>query len=813
MQLEFIDWVIVAVFFAAIVLIGLLVSRRAGSSSAEFFLGGRTMPWWLLGVSMVACTFSCDTPNLVTGMVRGGGVVANWAWWAFLITGMVTVFIYAQLWRRSKVMTDLEFYELRYSGKSAAFIRCFRSLYLGVFFNCLIMGSVTLAAIKIGQVIFDVEPWVAVVVGSIGVVIYAVAGGIKSCIWADFFQYSIAMSGAVYAAIVACRQPEVGSLSNLLQHPDVIAKLSWMPDFSTWLAWVPLLLLPVAVQWWAVWYPGAEPGGGGYIAQRMLAAKDEKNAIGATLFFNFMHYAMRPWPWIIVALASILCYPTLESIKSSFPGIDPIYLKEDIAYPVMISRLNPGFLGLVVASLIAAYMSTIGTHLNWGSSYAVNDFYKRFWRKNASEKELVLAGRICTVVLMIIAAFFALTFLESATQAFKILLLSGAGTGAIYILRWFWWRINAWTEIVAMIVATVVAFWLVLGVGAEGTLRWYVGSGSVKDRVFVIDDEATVESITAYRTNAAPGIDLLAEELDNLADEWRKARKESKKKLKTARAIYNAELDKLDDELHKARSESNEKQNAARAIYDAEIDKLDAGWRIAESKSNENRDAARALYDAKLDELKAARDAASTTTLVNQSKDVAWRTDLDEFYTVQKQWQLDRDNKRRIKSGLEEQQLSDVKVDFGGIVKGGKIYIYHPDIANLEFSVQLLACVVLVTAAWLVTTLVTPPADKKTLRSFYKLCHPGGPGWKKVVEDAKKDGEDIDQKNAIGDWKLPVQILCVFLGCVAIYSSLFAVGNFVYGNVKWGAILIVLAAAATFALFKSFRKIGVESSD
>ena len=307
MHLAGIDWVIISVFLIAIIMIGLIVSRTAGKSSADFFLGGRSMPWWLLGVSMVACTFSCDTPNLVTGMVRDGGVVANWGWWAFLITGMVTVFIYAQLWRRSKVMTDLEFYELRYSGKSAAFIRGFRSLYLGVLFNCLIMGSVTLAAIKIGQVIFNVEPWVAVVCGSVGVVIYATAGGIKSCIWADFFQYSIAMFGAVYAAIVACRQPEVGGLNALLKHPEIVGKLSWMPDFSTWLAWVPLLLIPIAVQWWSVWYPGAEPGGGGYIAQRMLSAKDEKNAIGATLFFNFMHYAMRPWPWIIVGLASIIC--------------------------------------------------------------------------------------------------------------------------------------------------------------------------------------------------------------------------------------------------------------------------------------------------------------------------------------------------------------------------------------------------------------------------------------------------------------------------------------------------------------------------
>ena len=752
MALQLIDWLIVFMFLAAIVLIGLLVSRRAGSSSAEFFLGGRSMPWWLLGISMVACTFSCDTPNLVTGMVRGGGVVANWGWWAFLITGMVTVFIYAQLWRRSKVMTDLEFYELRYSGKSAAFIRGFRSLYLGIFFNCLIMGTVTLAAIKIGQVIFDVKPWVAVVLGSAGVVIYAVVGGIKSCIWADFFQYSIAMFGAVYAAIVACRQPEVNGLSNLLQHSAVVEKLSWMPDFSTWLAWVPLLLLPVAVQWWAVWYPGAEPGGGGYIAQRMLAAKDEKNAIGATLFFNFMHYAMRPWPWIIVALASLICYPTLESIKSQFPGIDPVYLKQDIAYPVMISRLGPGFLGLVVASLIAAYMSTIGTHLNWGSSYAVHDFYKRFWRKDASEKELVLVGRICTVLLMVIAGFFALTFLEDANQAFEILLLSGAGTGAIYILRWFWWRINAWTEIAAMIVATVVAFWIVLGVGTEGTLAWYVGSGSVKDRVFAIDDQATVESVVAQRTQAEARITVLAQELDKLADEWRQARNEG----------------------------------------------VDA------------RDTARAIYDTKLDELNSFRNATSITTLVNEAGSAGWRAELDEFYADQKQWQFERNNKRRTRLGLDQQEFSDVSVGFAGIVTGNKIYIYHPDIGNLKFPVQLLVCVVLVTASWVVTTLVTKPVDEKTLRSFYRLCHPGGPGWRKVVEDARKDGEDIDEKNAIGDWKLPIQVLCVFLGCVAIYSALFAVGNFVYGNLTWGIVLTALMGISTFALFKCFGKTGVE---
>jgi Na+/proline symporter len=754
MALERIDWAIISAFLVVVILIGAIVSKKAGSSSAEFFLGGRSMPWWLLGISMVACTFSCDTPNLVTGMVREGGVVANWGWWAFLITGMVTVFIYAQLWRRSKVMTDLEFYELRYSGKSAAFIRGFRSLYLGVFFNCLIMGTVTLAAIKIGQVIFDVEPWVAVVVGSAGVVFYAAAGGIKSCIWADFFQYSIAMFGAVYAAIIACQQPEVAGLGGLLTNPTVVDKLSWMPDFSNWLAWVPMLLIPVAVQWWAVWYPGAEPGGGGYIAQRMLSAKDEKNAIGATMLFNFMHYAIRPWPWIIVALASIICYPTLASIKAQFPGIDPTYLKQDIAYPVMIAKLGPGFLGLVVASLIAAYMSTIGTHLNWGSSYAVNDFYKRFWKKDATEKQMVRAGRICTVTLMVIAGIFALTFLEDAYQAFKILLLSGAGTGAIYIMRWFWWRINAWTEIAAMVAATVVAFWIVLGVGSEGTLKWYIGSGVVKDRVFTVADAEIVKEIGAQRAGAAETTKTLEAELSSLAAAWKKANKESEMA----------------------------------------------------------RDEARIVYDAKVSEIDAHNAANSVTTLITAATDRPWSSDLQNFYAGQNQWELDRVNKRREKSGLEPKQPGEVTVGFAGLIAGDTIYIYHPAAAGLEFSVQLLVCIVVVTVVWVVTTLVTPAVDTKTLRSFYRLCHPGGPGWRKVVMEAKADGEDIDQKNAIGDWKLPMQILCVFLGCLAIYASLFAIGNFAYGNMVWGFIMIGIAIVTTFFLFKSFGKIGVESS-
>ena len=756
-MLQGVDWVVLGIFFALVIGIGLMASRSAGKSTSEFFLGGRGMPWWLLGVSMVACTFSCDTPNLVTGMCRIGGVVSNWGWWAFLITGMVTVFIYAGLWRRSKVMTDLEFYELRYSGKPAAFLRCFRSLYLGVFFNCLIMGSVTLAAIKIGAVIFGLSPLWSVIFASTGVVLYATLGGIKGCIWADFFQYTIAMFGAVYAAYVACNQPEVGGLAKLLTHPNVVGKLSWMPDFSNWLAWVPLLLIPVVVQWWAVWYPGAEPGGGGYIAQRMLAAKDEKNAIGATLFFNFMHYAIRPWPWIIVGLASIICYPQLADIKSQFPGISPDYLKNDIAYPVMIARLGPGFLGLVVASLVAAYMSTIGTHLNWGSSYAVNDFYKRFARPDASEKELVAVGRICTVVLMIIAGTMALTFLESANQSFEILLLSGAGTGAIYILRWFWWRITAWTEIVAMVVATVVAFWIVLGLGTEGTIKVYVDSSAVKDRVLVIDNPKMADRIATVRAEALPEIEVMQKQVTLKIKEWKKA---------------------------------NNKSIAAR-------------------------DAAQAAYDSLSAELSASVAANSVISLIS---DPALKHRIASFKSNIIATKLNKANTKikkanaKLAEGVAKtplQTTADVTLD--GVVKGDKVFIYDTEIAGLKFSVQLLICVFFVTIAWLTATLLSPKTDKVTLRKFYRTCHPGGPGWRKVVEAAKVDGEDIDERNLVNDWKMPIQILCITLGCFAVYASLFCIGNIVYGKLTGAVIMAVVAITATIGLFTCFNKLGTES--
>jgi len=459
MTLSVVDWVIIFIFFAVSLLIGVVVSRRAGNSSADFFLSGRQMPWWLLGVSMVATTFSTDTPNLVTDIVRQNGVSGNWVWWAFLLTGTLTTFVYAKLWRRSEVLTDIEFYEMRYSGRSAAFLRGFRTIYLGVFFNIVIMASVTLAAIKIGGVMLNLTPFQTVTIAAVITVFYSMLGGLTGVLITDFFQFSVAMFGSVMAAKIALSQPGVGGLTGLFSHPEVQGKLSMLPDFSDTKAAMAVFIIPLAVQWWSVWYPGSEPGGGGYMVQRMLAAKDEKNAVAATLFFNIAHYALRPWPWIIVALCSIVVYPDLASIKTAFPNISDSIIKNDIAYPAMLTKLPSGLMGLVLASLIAAYMSTISTHLNWGSSYIVNDYYKRFLKPGASEKELVLVGRISTAVLMAAACCLA-PLLQNAGKAFYIMMQIGAGTGLLFILRWFWWRISAASEIAAMAASLIVAIYL-----------------------------------------------------------------------------------------------------------------------------------------------------------------------------------------------------------------------------------------------------------------------------------------------------------------------------------------------------------------
>ncbi len=470
MNISTTDWLIIVAFFAGTLIIGIWASKKAGRSAKDFFLSGREMPWWLLGVSMVATTFSADTPNLVTDIVRKNGVAGNWVWWAFLLTGMATVFVYAKLWRRSGITTDLEFYELRYSGPEASFLRGFRAIYLGVFFNVMIMASVLLAGIKISGIMLGISPVQTVLLVSLVTVLYSSLGGLRGVILTDFFQFILSMIGMVAAAVYIINLPEIGSVSNLITHPNVADKINFIPDFNDPNVYIPLFLIPLAVQWWSIWYPGAEPGGGGYIAQRMLSAKDEKDAIKATLFFNAAHYALRPWPWILIALASLIIFPDLDQIQTAFPNIDDGILADDLAFPAMLTYLPQGLLGLVIAALIAALMSTISTHLNWGSSYVVNDFYVRFINKTADQKTQVTIGRISTVILMILAAIFSL-FLTSAMEIFNILLQIGAGTGLLFLLRWFWWRINAYSEIIAMVVSFIIAFYFELIY--SGTLEPY----------------------------------------------------------------------------------------------------------------------------------------------------------------------------------------------------------------------------------------------------------------------------------------------------------------------------------------------------
>jgi len=455
-DLSTLDYILIILFFSTTLFIGIYVSRTSGKSSSEFFLSGRNMPWWLLGLSMVATTFSTDTPNLVTDLVRSQGVAGNWAWWAFLITGLLTVFVYAKLWRKSGVTTDLEFYDLRYGGKPAHFLRGFRAVYLGIIFNILAMAGVTLAAIKIGEIMLGLDPISTVGIAGLVTVIFSAVGGFKGVVYTDFLLFFVAMGGAIGAAYYLVNLPEVGGLEALITHPNVADKINLLPDFNNREQVIMLLVIPLAVQWWSSWYPGAEPGGGGYIAQRMLAAKDENHAIGATFFFNIMHYALRPWPWILVALASLVVYPDIMSIQEAFPNVSESKLGNDLAYSAMLTKLPSGLLGLVLASLIAAYMSTISTHLNWGSSYIVNDFYRVQVKPDASEKELVNVGRISTVILMVVSAGIAL-LLTNAVQLFQYILMFGAGTGLIFILRWFWWRINAWSEISAMLVSGIVS--------------------------------------------------------------------------------------------------------------------------------------------------------------------------------------------------------------------------------------------------------------------------------------------------------------------------------------------------------------------
>jgi len=455
MQMTSLDWTIVALSLIVSFIPALLLSKRAGKSTAEFFTSGQSAPWWLIGVSMVATTFSTDTPNLVTNLIREKGVSNNWAWWSFLLTGMATVFFYARLWRRSNVLTDLEFYEIRYSGKPATFVRGFRAVYLGLFFNCVIMASVNLAAAKIANVILGWPIGQTLLICAGINIAFAATSGLWGVMVTDFIQFGVAMTGSVAAAVYALKQPQVGGLAGLVAKLPA-ETLALVPDFSDWSLTLTVLIVPLTVQWWSVWYPGAEPGGGSYIAQRMLAARSERDALQGTLLFNVAHYALRPWPWIIVALASMLVFPTLGDISAKLPHVDPKLIGDDMAYPAMLTLLPAGLLGLMVAGLLSAYVSTISTHLNWGTSYLVHDVYRRFMATGRDEKHYVMVGRLVTAVLMVLASLLTLV-LESARASFELLMSVGAGTGLLYLLRWYWWRINAWSEVVAMVVSFAIA--------------------------------------------------------------------------------------------------------------------------------------------------------------------------------------------------------------------------------------------------------------------------------------------------------------------------------------------------------------------
>lgn len=457
MRLHTLDWFVIAGTLLICFCPAFLVARRSSKTTADFFASGRSVPWWLAGLSMVATTFSSDTPNLVTDIVRRNGVAGNWVWWAFVLTGIATVFFYARLWRRSGVMTDLEFYEIRYSGKAASAVRGFRAIYLGLLFNCLIMASVNLAACKIGGVLFGLPRWKTLLFCGVLNAAFAAHSGLWGVLVIDMIQFFIKMTAVIAAAVFALRLPEVGGLHGLvekvsaLKGPNGLNYLNVLPDFSnnTDMA-IAVFIMPVAVQWWSVWYPGAEPGGGSYIAQRMLASKSEKDSLAAVLFFNIAHYVIRPWPWILVALASLIVYPNLSDIQKAFPNLDASLLGHDIAYPAMLKFLPVGFAGLMVGGLIAANSSTILTHLNWGASYLVHDFYRRFVRRNATEHHYVTAGRVTTVLLFVLSAC-VVYLLDTARDTFDIMLQIGAGTGLLYLTRWFWWRVNAWCEVVAMI--------------------------------------------------------------------------------------------------------------------------------------------------------------------------------------------------------------------------------------------------------------------------------------------------------------------------------------------------------------------------
>jgi SSS family solute:Na+ symporter len=465
-QLTFVDWLVVALYFLFNIGIGFYYKARAGQNVGEFFVAGRNVPWWLAGTSMVATTFAADTPLVVTGFVARNGIAGNWVWWNFVASGMLTVFFYARLWRRAGIMTDIEFSELRYSGKPAAFLRGFRALYLGIPINCIILGWVNLAMVKILMLVLGVDKLHAlfIVVGIIALTSFiSTLSGLWGVLVTDVFQFVVKMSMVIALAVFAVQAVGgIDAMKTKLLAIDAArgqgSVLSFVPDLNS--AWMPMItfLVYISVNWWASWYPGAEPGGGGYVAQRMFCAKDEKNSLLATLWFNIAHYAVRPWPWVIVALASLILYPNLEDPETG-------YIR------VMIGYLPPSLRGLMIAAFAAAYMSTIATQLNWGASYLVNDFYRRFLKPAESERHYVTASQWATVLLTIVSVVITF-YMTSIGGAWKWLLSIGAGTGAVYLLRWYWWRINAWSEVSAMIAALLVSVYLqaVQGLNSDNAL-------------------------------------------------------------------------------------------------------------------------------------------------------------------------------------------------------------------------------------------------------------------------------------------------------------------------------------------------------
>jgi Na+/proline symporter len=504
MRLTLADWLVVALYFLFNVAIGLYYKRRAGRDTQEFFLSGRNVPWWLAGTSMVATTFAADTPLAVTGMVAKNGIAGNWLWWTFVASGMLTVFFYARLWRRSGVMTDVEFAEIRYAGKPAAFLRGFRALYLGIPINCIILGWVNLAMVKILELLFNVTKVEALLV-VLGLIALTSAISTLSGLWGvlvtDLFQFVIKMGMVIVLAVVAVDAVGgIAALKTRLQLVDQMRSsagahgsvLSFVPDVGS--AWMPMItfFVYISLNWWATWYPGAEPGGGGYVAQRMFSAKDEKHSLLATLWFNIAHYAVRPWPWILVALASLVLFPNLADPETGYVR-------------VMIDYLPSSLRGLMVAAFAAAYMSTIATQLNWGASYLVNDFYRRFLERGRTEQHYVRASQLATVLLTVISAVVTL-YMSSIAGAWKLLIVTGAGTGSVLLLRWYWWRINAWSEVAAMISAFVVS----VGLQTVGGLDSDQPAGFAWIMIITVATTTIVWLAVTYLTRPEPEETLIA---------------------------------------------------------------------------------------------------------------------------------------------------------------------------------------------------------------------------------------------------------------------------------------------------------------